>query len=175
MSAKNLKFSAARAAWPRACVTGRPVSKVSSAAIRAARASMPSAILFSTVARARPASPGHGPASQARHAAATARSTSAGPPAATAAYGRLLTGSATSNVAPSALAAGAPPMKCSSTAGRPSGGLSLSAATLVTAGTSLLFFFPERAVVSAQRSQLGHGWVEHRGPVPQQGHDLLLG
>ena len=58
MSAKNLKFSAARAAWPRAWVTGRPVSNVSSSAIRAARASMPSAIRFRIwpwLARAGPA------------------------------------------------------------------------------------------------------------------------
>ena len=37
MSAKNRKFSAARAAWPRAWVTGSPVSNVSSSAIRGPR------------------------------------------------------------------------------------------------------------------------------------------
>ena len=36
MSAKNRKFSAARCAWPRAWVIGRPVSKVSSSAMRSA-------------------------------------------------------------------------------------------------------------------------------------------
>ena len=83
MSAKNLKFSAARAAWPRAWVTGRPVSNVSNSAIRAARASMPSAILFRMVARARPARRGHGPSANAAWAALAARPTSLGPPAAT--------------------------------------------------------------------------------------------
>ena len=70
MSAKNLKFSAARAAWPRAWVTGSPVSNVSSSAIRAARASMPSAIRFSMAARARPARRGQGPSANAARAAA---------------------------------------------------------------------------------------------------------
>src|SRR4051794_35074031 len=53
MSAKNRKFSAARAAWPRAWVTGRPVSNVSSSAIRSARPSMASAIWFRIRARGR--------------------------------------------------------------------------------------------------------------------------
>src|ERR1035437_11079143 len=53
MSAKNLKFSAARAAWPGAWVSGSPVSNVSSSAIRPARASMPSAIWLRIRARAR--------------------------------------------------------------------------------------------------------------------------
>ncbi len=121
MSAKNLKFSAARAAWPRAWVTGSPVSNVSSSAIRAARTSMPSAILVRMRARSRAGRRGQEPPANASLAAVTARSISAGPPAATVAYGWLRTGSATSNVAPSALAAGTPPMKCSSLAGRPAG------------------------------------------------------
>jgi hypothetical protein len=122
MSAKNLKFSAARAAWPRAWVTGRPVSNVSSSAIRAARASMPSAILLRIRALALAARAGHGPPVNAVCAAATARSTSLAAPAATRAYGRLLTGSATSNVLSSTLATWVPPMKCSSVAGSPAGG-----------------------------------------------------
>ena len=116
-SAKNRKFSAARAAWPRAWVMGSPVSNVSSSAIRWARASMPSAMLVRMRARARAGSCGQGPSVKARVAAVTAWSTSFGPPAATVAYGRLVTGSATSNVAPSALGVCAPPMKCSSLAG----------------------------------------------------------
>ena len=43
-SAKKRKFSAARCAWPRAWVIGRPVSKVSSSASRASWASTASAI-----------------------------------------------------------------------------------------------------------------------------------
>ena len=123
MSAKNLKFSAARAAWPRAWVMGRPVSNVSSSAIRAARASMPAAIRFKIAALARAGRSGHGPPVNAAVAAATARSTSLAPPAATVAYGWLLTGSATSNVPPSALSAGWPAMKCSSLPGRSGGGV----------------------------------------------------
>ena len=103
MSAKNRKFSAARAACPRAWVTGSPVSNVSMAAICSPRASMASAIRFSTRARARAVIAGQGPVSNAAVAASTARSTSSGPPAATCAYTRLVTGSATSNVAPSTL------------------------------------------------------------------------
>jgi hypothetical protein len=107
MSAKNLKFSAARAAWPRAWVSGSPVSNVSSSAIRPARASMPSAIWLRirARARARAARPGHGPSVN----------------AATVAYGWLLTGSATSNVSPSTLATRPPPMKWSRVVGSPAG------------------------------------------------------
>ena len=83
MSAKKRKFSAARSAWPRAWVIGRPVSKVSSSAMRAPRRSMPSAIRFSTRARWRAARPGHGPSVNAHRAARAARSMSAAPPAAT--------------------------------------------------------------------------------------------
>ena len=82
-------------------MTGSPVSNVSMAAICSPRASIASAIRFSTRARARAAIPGHGPVSNAAVAASTARSTSSGPPAATCAYTWLVTGSATSNVAPS--------------------------------------------------------------------------
>ena len=110
MSAKNRKFSAARAACPRAWVTGSPVSNVSMAAICSPRASMASAIRFSTRARARAAIAGQGPVSNAAVAASTARSTSSAPPAATCAYTRLVTGSATSNVAPSTLGRCFPPM-----------------------------------------------------------------
>ena len=121
MSAKKRKFSAARAAWPRAWVMGRPVSNVSSSAIREARDSMPSAIRFRICALALAGRSGHGPSVNAAVAAVTARSTSCAPPAAAVAYGRLLTGSATSNVAPSALSAGLPAMKCSRWPGRSGG------------------------------------------------------
>ena len=87
MSAKKRKFSAARAAWPRAWVTGRPVSNVSSSAIRAARVSMPSAIRFRIRALARAGRSRHGPSANAVAAAVTARSTSLPPPAATLTYG----------------------------------------------------------------------------------------
>ena len=87
MSAKKRKFSAARAAWPRAWVMGRPVSNVSSSAIRAARVSMPSAIRFRIMALARAGRSGQGPSANAVAAAVTARSTSLAPPAATVAYG----------------------------------------------------------------------------------------
>ncbi len=83
MSAKNRKFSAARAAWPRAWVTGRPVSNVSSSAIRPARPSMPSAIWFRIRARCRAGRSGQGPSRNAAVAAATAWPMSSAPPAAT--------------------------------------------------------------------------------------------
>ena len=75
ISAKNRKFSAARAACPRAWVTGSPVSNVSRAAICSPRASIASAIRFSTRARARAAIPGQGPVSNAAVRAASSAST----------------------------------------------------------------------------------------------------
>src|SRR5262249_4032830 len=59
-SAKYLKFSAARAACPFAWVIGSPVSKVSSAAARAARR-VPLRGFGGALAGARPPGPGRGP------------------------------------------------------------------------------------------------------------------
>jgi hypothetical protein len=109
-SAKKEKFCAARAAWPFVCAIGRPVSNVSSSAIRAPRALIASAIRRRTRARSAGSSCGHGPCSNARRAAATARSTSATSPAATSAYGSFVTGSAVGNVRPLALGTCSPPM-----------------------------------------------------------------
>ena len=91
---------------------GSPVSKVSIAAIRSPRASIPSAILLRILALARAARPGHGPLN-ASVAAATALPMSSASPAAARAYTRFDTGSATSNVAPLTLGTCLPPMKCS--------------------------------------------------------------
>ena len=73
------------------------------AAIRRARDSIASAILLSTFARARAASPGHGPGVERRRRRLDRPVDVLGPPAAACAYTVLLTGSATPNVAPSAL------------------------------------------------------------------------